>query len=193
MNLSEVLRLVTSRLDQLQIPYMIVGSFASSAYGSVRTTQDADLIVDLPASKIADLLQAFGGDFYIDAGQARQAIEHQGSFNLIHHASFFKVDFFILADRAHMREEFCRRVSSPMGGSGAEHVWLATAEDTVLSKLDWYRQGGEVSELQWRDVVGILKLQAGRLDLAYLDRWGRELGLSDLLARAQKDAAPQSS
>ena len=184
MNLSEVLRLVTSRLEQLLIPYMVVGSFASSAYGSIRTTQDADLIVDLPRAKVAALVEMFGKDFYVDWGQAEQAIANNGSFNLIHLGSYFKVDLFVLSDRPFMREEFLRRVSGRLDESGDARVWLATAEDSILSKLDGYRAGGEVSELQWGDVVGILKVQSGRLDMKYLDHWARELGVLDLLTRA---------
>jgi len=188
MTSSEVLRLVTSRLDQLQIPYMIVGSFASSAYGLLRSTQDADLIVDLPLQKITRLVEMFGKDFYVDPGQAEQAIKGQRSFNLIHLSSFFKVDFFILADKPFMREEFSRRVARPLDESGSARVWLATAEDTILSKLNWYRDGGEVSEQQWRDVVGILKMQAGRLDFLYLRHWARDLGIPGLLDRAVNDS-----
>lgn len=188
MNLSEVLRLVTSRLDQMQIPYMIVGSFASSAYGPIRTTQDADIIVDLPLAKVEGVVEAFRKDFYIDLGMAEQAVTGKRSFNLIHLGSFFKVDFFILADKPFMREEFSRRIARPLDESGSARVWLATGEDTILSKLNWYREGGEVSELQWRDVVGILKVQAGRLDMSYMARWARELGVFDLLTRACGDA-----
>lgn len=188
MTLAEVLRLVTSRLDQLRIPYMIVGSFASSAYGSIRTTQDADLIVELPPEKVPGLVEMFRKDFYVDPGQAEEAIRAHRSFNLIHLGSFFKVDFFILADRPFMREEFSRRTSRPLDESGTAGVWLATAEDTILSKLNWYRDGGGVSEQQRRDVIGILKVQSGRLDMKYLERWARELGVLDLLARVCSDA-----
>ncbi|MBI4164514.1 MAG: hypothetical protein HY508_02140 [Acidobacteria bacterium] len=192
MNLSEVLRLVTAGLDQLQIRYMIVGSFASSAYGSIRTTQDADLIVDLPLEKAQGLVEKFRNEFYVDLAQVEQAVKGQHSFNIIHLGSFFKVDFFILADKPHMREEFSRRIVSRLDASGEASVWLATAEDTLLSKLHWYRSGGEVSELQWRDAVGILKIQSGRLDMTYLERGARELGVFDLLTRALgKAALPQ--
>ncbi len=63
-------------------------------------------------------------------------------------------------------------------------VSVASAEDTLLAKLEWYRMGGEVSERQWRDVLGALKVQAGALDLEYLHRWASELGVDDLLERA---------
>jgi hypothetical protein len=65
---------------------------------------------------------------------------------------------------------------------------LATAEDVVLGKLEWYRLGNEISERQWRDAIGVLQVQKGTLDREYLEHWARELGLGDLLARALRDA-----
>lgn len=188
MTLSDVLTLVTARLDQLRIQYMVVGSLASAAYGSIRATQDADLIMDLPLARAADLVQIFHNDFYVDRGQVEQAIVGKRSFNLIHLATFFKVDCFILGDSAFMREEFSRRVARRLEVPETSDIWLATAEDTLLSKLVWYREGGGVSENQWRDILGILKTQGTALDGDYLDRWARELGLAELLAVAKGEA-----
>ena len=157
MTLSEVLSLVISRLDDLQIPYMIVGSFASSAYGPIRSTQDADLIVNMRPEKVGDFVRTFSMDFYVDQSQVEQAIAAKRSVNIIHLGTFFKVDCFILSGTPFMREEFSRRVSRRLEMLEKPDIWLATAEDTVLSKLSWYREGGEVSDLQWRDVTAILK------------------------------------
>jgi hypothetical protein len=69
-----------------------------------------------------------------------------------------------------------------------EPLQVLRAVISSLSKLGWFRQGGEVSENQWRDVIGILKVQAGRLDVGYLQKWAEELGISDLLLRARQEA-----
>jgi len=60
---------------------------------------------------------------------------------------------------------------------------VATAEDTILAKLVWYRLGGEQSDRQWNDVRGIRAVQGGRLDQAYMQQWARELKVDDLLER----------
>jgi hypothetical protein len=74
--------------------------------------------------------------------------------------------------------------------SGFE-AYVQAPEDAVLSKLDWYRRGGEVSENQWRDVLGMLRQQAERLDVGYLRMWAGELGVADLLDRACREAGVQ--
>jgi hypothetical protein len=167
---------------------MIGGSFASAAHGVPRSTNDADLVVDLPHSQAQDLVKAFQKDFYVDLGQVEHAIAARTSFNMIHLESFYKTDLFVLGEGEFAREEFSRRILEPLEGMPAESAYLATAEDTILSKLDWYRQGGRISDQQWRDVLGILKVQRGLLDLAYLRKWAEKLKLEDLLKEAFTDA-----
>jgi hypothetical protein len=188
MNPAQVLALAISKLDGLGIPYMIVGSFASSAYGMVRSTQDADLIIDLQAEQAAALIEAFSGEFYVDAGQVEVAIRRRLSFNVIHLQTFFKVDLFVLPDAAFARQEFARRRRCPVSALEGGEVWIATPEDILLSKLRWYRDVGEVSELQWRDVLAILKAQRRRLNLPYLQASAAEVGVSDLLHQAMREA-----
>jgi len=185
---AEVLKTDIAKLDERGIPHMVVGSFASSAYGLLRSTFDADLIVDLRHEQVRNLMETFHHDFYVDAGQIEQAIVSKQSFSVIHLGTFFKFDFFVLSDVAFAREEFSRRVRRPLGTQGGLEVCVATPEDVLLSKLRWYRDGGEVSELQWRDVIGILNAQAGQLDWPYLRRWAPELQIDGLLERAVQEA-----
>jgi hypothetical protein len=188
MTLAEVLRLVVSSLDRLGIPYMVAGSFASAAHGVPRSSMDADVIVDINLLKGQALAQAFQGDFYVDAGQISQAISSTTSFNVVHLGSMYKVDLFVLGKSNFAREEFSRRIAKSFPDAPDQRAYIATAEDTILSKLDWYQQGGCISDQQWRDVLGILKIQAGVLDLAYLRKWAEELAVGDLLAKAFSDA-----
>jgi hypothetical protein len=67
-------------------------------------------------------------------------------------------------------------------------LFVDTAEHTVLGKLEWYRRGGEVSERQWRDVLGVLRVRGDSLDQARLDTWALRLGVVDLLERARREA-----
>ena len=188
MNPAQILKLAISKLDRLGIPYMIVGSFASSAYGLVRSTQDADLIIDLRPEQAIPLVESFTEEFYVDAGQVEQAIRGRRSFNVIHLETFFKIDLFVLPDAAFARQEFARRLRCPVSTLEGGEVSIATPEDVLLSKLRWYRDGGEVSELQWRDVIAILKAQGRRLDFPYLQAWAAEVGISDLLHQARQEA-----
>lgn len=184
----QVLQRVIANLEALGIPYMLAGSFASSLHGLARFTQDADLIVDLHPSQLDAFAQAFVSDFYVDRGLIRQALDTGTSFNIIHFESSFKVDFFVLGGRNFSREEFSRRALRQVDLHSGFEAYVQVPEDAVLSKLDWYRRGGEVSENQWRDVLGMLRQQAERLDAGYLSKWASELGVADLLQRACREA-----
>ena len=188
MSLDEILKLIIDNLDKLGIPYMLAGSLASAAYGPPRSTHDVDIVVDLRREHVKGFMEAFSKSFYVDQGQIEQAINSRRSFNIIHLQTFFKADLFLLARTDFAREEFTRRLQRPLEGIPEAQISVATPEDTVLSKLVWYRQGGEASELQWRDVNGILKTQGKRLDFAYLKHWADKLRIADLFERAWLEA-----
>jgi hypothetical protein len=183
-----VLRMARA-LDELGVPYFVGGSFASSHHGLPRSTQDADVVADLREEHVGPLLERLRGEFYVDDERARDAVARRASFNVIHLATMFKVDLFVLADEPHAREELARR--QPLALAPGT-LAVASAEDTLLHKLRWYRLGGGASERQWGDALGILKVQGRLLDRAYLDRWAADLGVADLLARAFAEAGIES-
>jgi len=188
MEILDVLECVISKLEGLGIPYMVSGSAASSFYAFVRTTQDGDLVVALGPDQVEKFASAFAPEFYLDRDSIHRSLQMGGSFNLIHLESSLKVDFFPLRKRSFSQQEFSRRQPRfPLKESIAP-AYVATAEDTILAKLEWFRAGGEVSENQWKDVLGIFKVQADNLDMAYLNQWARELHLQDLLERAFQEA-----
>jgi len=178
---------VTNVLERLGIAYFIGGSLASTLYGMVRTTQDSDIIADLKTEHILLLMDALQNDFYMDDEMIADAIVHHSSFNIIHRESMFKVDVFIPRPRTFIRMQFSRARKETLSSDPQMSANVASPEDTLLAKLEWYRLGGEVSERQWRDVLGILKVQAGTLDVDYLSRMADELKVKDLLERAVKD------
>jgi hypothetical protein len=188
MEILDVLQRVISKLEELRLPYMVSGSAASSFYAFVRTTQDGDMVVALGQDQVENFAAAFAPEFYLDRASIRRALQMGGSFNLIHLESSLKIDFFPLRARRFSHEEFSRRQPRLILNKSIAPAYVATAEDTILSKLEWFRAGGEVSENQWKDVLGILKVQAGNLDLAYLNHWARELHVEDLFEKAFKEA-----
>jgi hypothetical protein len=178
---------VTKALEAIGVPYFIGGSLASTLYGMVRTTQDSDIIADLSVEHISPLMDELQGEFYMDGEMIADAITHRSSFNIIHRESMFKVDFFVPRSRPFIKMQFSRARKEILSSDPQMTANVASPEDTLLAKLEWYRMGGEVSERQWRDVLGVLKVQAGSLDSKYLHHMASELQIEDLLDRALKE------
>ena len=175
---------VITAFDRLEIPYLIGGSLASAVHGIVRATMDADLVAEIKPEQVLSLVASLESEFYIDAEMILDAIQYTSSFNLIHLETMFKVDVFILKQRPFDLNQMQRRISQSVGDSPEEQAYFSTAEDIILAKLEWFRAGGETSERQWRDIMGVLDLQGDRLDFKYLQTWATELGILDLLQRA---------
>jgi hypothetical protein len=176
-------------LDEVDVPWVLGGSLASSLIGEPRSTMDVDLAVRLDRFRLARFLARLGDGYYVPVGSAGAAVDHHESFNLIHLASGVKVDMYVLGDGLLDRRQIERRTQRSIEVGGVAVVlWVGAAEDQVLRKLCWYRLGGEVSDRQWRDVVMMLRVQGDRLDLDDLTATADELGLADLLARAQAEA-----
>jgi hypothetical protein len=160
----------------------------------MRSTLDADLVADLRLEHAEPLAQALSGTFYADAGMIRDAIHRHASFNLIHLQTAFKVDVFVIKPRAFDRAQLARRRSRLLSEDPERYAYVTSAEDIVLSKLEWYHMGGQISDRQWRDVLGVLGVQGERLDVAYMRRMAAELGVADLLGcamRAVGSSAPE--
>jgi len=176
-----VLQRVTEVLERLGIDHVVGGSLASSALGIPRSTNDADLVADVRTEHVEALVSALEDEFYADAGMIAEAIDHLGSFNLIHYTTAQKVDVFVSGTDDFRRAQIRRARQRELAGATLP---FTSAEDTILAKLHWYRMGGEVSERQWKDVLEVLATQSGRLDLQHLDETARALGVADLLERA---------
>lgn len=145
---------VTKALEQIGIPYAVGGSLASSVHGVMRSTLHVDIVADMRHEHIAPLVAALSKEFYADDEMMRDAIEHHSSFNLIHYETAFKMDIFICKLRAFDQMQLERRRMSVIATDPEESVYMVNPEDIILAKLEWYRLGGEVSERQWRDVLG---------------------------------------
>jgi len=181
-----VLLQIVSAFEAIGIDYVVVGSVASSVHGDYRASADIDVVADISHEQIRPLVNALSDDFYIDDLSVSKAIAQGRSFNVIHLVGIFKVDVFLPASDMG-KQQLARRESHTVEADGSKEIWIATAEDTILAKLYWHRLGGEVSELQWRDVRGILGTQGSRLDFGYLRSWAERLAVLDLLERALEE------
>lgn len=184
----EVLLQFARLLDEMSVPYMVVGSVASSLYGDSRATADVDVVADLPAERVAPLFAALQEDFYVDEEAVHRAVRSRRLFNAIHFDSLFKVDVYVLPAEEFDQQQMKRRRREKLFPDSAQEVYLASPEDTLLSKLRWHRRGGGTSARQLADVAGIIKVQSDRLDVAYLREWADKLDVRDLLDKVLEDA-----
>ena len=176
-------------LERLGVAWYVGGSVASTVHGRFRATNDVDLIANLREEHASPLRAALEAEHYIDEESICDAVRHESSFNLVHYGTGLKIDVFIAADTEYEAGVRARRVPEPIGdGADARCLWIASAEDTILAKLAWYRCGGGASQRQWRDVQGVIELRGRELDVEYLRRWAPVLGVGDLLEEALMNA-----
>ena len=180
MSQAEFLRRIVEILERNDIPYMIVGSLASALHGTPRATQDVDIVIDPTASSLSKLLSDLSpGRYYVDAETARDALSRRNQFNVIDLDTGWKADLVVRKRRAFSVEELRRRATARIQGVDLD---VASAEDTILSKLEWASKGE--SERQLRDAVGVIAVQGDSLNYEYIERWAGELGVVDLWRRA---------
>jgi predicted nucleotidyltransferase len=185
----DVLLDFTRVLDELGIQYVVVGSFASSARGFQRATRDVDILARIQLEQVELLYERLLGRYYIDRLSIRSAVINRSHFNAIHLDSMFKVDVFVPSDSDLLsHQQLSRQLPEKLSSGSEDVVYVATAEDTLLAKLIWYQKGQQVSDRQWADVLGIIRVQGKSLDRVYLKDWAERLGLTKLLNQAFVEA-----
>ena len=175
---NEFLNNIISALAKSKIPYMVSGSFASSFHGRPRATNDVDIVIDPAPNQLDAFVELLKAEYYGNADSARESLSKRTMFNLIDIEAGLKVDLIIRKDRPYSAGEFGRKRKFPIEGST---LWVVSPEDTILSKLEWSK--GHQSQQQFQDALGVLVVQAGRLDIQYLQRWAKELGVMNELTK----------
>lgn len=183
----DVALLVAEAIDAVGGEYFIGGSVASSLQGEPRATNDIDFVVAMLGFRARTLAEKLGSDFEVDQAVLRNALSCGGSANIFYLPMVTKIDIFGLGSAPYDEVEFARRRRVKVRSSGAE-LWIKSPEDTILRKLLWYREGGQVSQKQWRDVVEVLRVRGTDLDSVFLDTWATRLDVQTLLARARAEA-----
>jgi hypothetical protein len=174
---------VADALEHSGIRYLVGGSLASSLSGEPRSTLDVDLVVSITEQDVGKFVDRLGDEFYADADALRRAIRDKSSTNIIHYATSMKVDLFVVGGSVLDEQQMNRRHRVQVANDPDRHLYFYTPEDILLQKLSWYRTGNEVSDRQWRDILGIVLVQS-RLDEQYLRDGAKRLGVVELLDRA---------
>ena len=179
---------VTAILEELDVPYLVGGSLASSLHGQPRATQDVDIVADLQLEHVEPFVVALRDHFYVDEPAVRDAVKRRSTFNVIHLETMFKVDVFVAGHQHSTRREFERKQLYLLDVQPAREINVASPEDIIVQKLHWYRLGDHVSDRQWSDAMSVLKIRNKKLDLDYMRDLATEMGVADLLGRALKEA-----
>ena len=174
----EVLKIVTQRLNEAEIPYIISGSIAANYYTVPRMTRDIDIVIELKEDAIDTFVALFEGDFYVNREMIVNEVARRGMFNLIHNRYVIKIDFIIKKSSAYQNAEFSNRKEVLIDQCP---MWMVSAEDLVISKLLWAKESH--SEMQLKDVANLMET-VDNLDLEYIDNWIRDLGLEQIYKEA---------
>jgi hypothetical protein len=180
---------VLAALRAVGVRHYVGGSIASSAHGVARASIDADVVAELRSEHENAFVSALRDSYYVPEGRVHDAVVRRASFNVIHLETMVKVDVFVSKDRPFDRRAMERARAEPLAAGEVAPLPLASAEDTILAKLEWFRRGGETSERQWTDVLGVLRAGGTTLDRDYLAAGAVELGVRDLLERALLQAS----
>jgi hypothetical protein len=164
---------------------MVTGAAASIVYGEPRLTYDLDLIIEMSDQQVDQLIHAFPDDkFYcppveILRMEAKRPL--RGHFNVIHHATGFKTDFYLMGtDELHVWAMAGRKRVEIEGLP----IWIAPPEYVILRKLEYYREGRLEKHL--RDIAGMMALATEEIDLKTLREKIEEYGLVKEWDEAQK-------
>lgn len=181
----DIIALLVELFEKYQISYILTGSFACSFWGHPRATHDIDFVIEIEPPKKKNFLaflKKLGKQFEVDLSAAETAIDEHKQFNIFYPENLLKIDFWIAKDDGFEKSKFRRRVFVKLFG---KKVAIVSAEDLILTKLSWVKIA--YSERHLRDCVGILEMQRGKLDKAYLLKTAGELGVSKLLTRARSE------
>lgn len=177
------LKPVANALTEVGANFFVGGSVASSYHGASRSTMDVDIVANIQKGDVDAFLRLLGEEYYASESAILDAINRKSCFNLIHYATSFKVDVFVFKGRPFDHQSMKRAIKGQLEFDSDFVAPIASPEDTIVSKLEWYRLGDETSERQWEDITRVLKVLGEKVDLRYLHSAAQELGVKDLLDR----------
>lgn len=176
----ELLRKFVDVMDRLQVRYLVTGSVATITYGDPRFTNDIDIVVELGIEQVDAICTAFSApEYYCSRDAVEQAIRQRFQFNILHFASGMKIDVFIPTETEFDRCRFDRRVR--VAGTDNLDVWFASPEDVIIKKMASYKEGQ--SEKHIRDILGVLKVRAEKVDRDYIATWAERMQLTEIWLR----------
>lgn len=177
------LRPVAEAFRRLGVRFYVGGSVASTFHGAIRSTMDVDLVCDLAEADVASFAESFGEEFYISLSAVQQAVQRKSCFNPIHLPTSYKIDVFVNRGRPFDLAAMDRANDQDIVEGAGLTVPIATVEDSIVAKLEWFRMTNETSERQWDDVSKMVALHEQSLDVEQMRSMAESIGVGDLLAK----------
>lgn len=180
--LIESIVLVVEVLENLNIPYFIGGSVASSAHGRPRATMDVDMVVDLSHDKVPIFCEVIASSFYVEKGAVVEAVEQRSSFNLLNFETMMKIDIFVTKDREFERDQFKRSKKDTIVSEelNSPSFYFCSPEDSILAKMEWYKLSNKTSDRQKSDIIGIIAVNKDKLDFNYIKKHVKKMNLEEV-------------
>lgn len=176
-------RRLIDTLEQLGVVYAIGGSVAAMIYSEPRLTIDVDLLIDAPLEKLRQLVTEIQSwQIYVSPLEAiiETSLPYGMPFNVIDGSLGAKADLYIARNTGLDASALARRRRLPWDTQTGAEAWFLSPEDVILYKLSYYRQGGEVAQKHPTDIAKMLAVTGPELDLAYIEKWAKEIGVADL-------------
>lgn len=185
---SNLFKIFLAPLEDSGLQYMVTGAAAAIVYGEPRLTHDIDLVIEMNAKDVQSMAQAFTSDLFycppveVLMEEAKRPL--RGHFNVIHHTTGFKADFYVKGKDDLHQWAMAQRKRIELEGL---HVWIAPPEYVILRKMEYYREGG--SEKHLIDIAGILALSPELVDMQSLMEKIQAHGLEKEWEEVQKRKA----
>lgn len=178
---------VVSALEAANLPYMVVGSLSSNAYGISRATKDADLVVIAKSSELLAIIRSLGPEFRMDPQLSLESVTGTTRSIVELPANGFSIELFRLSTDPHDQERFRRR-RRVMHPQLLRETFIPTPEDVIVTKLRWALVGGRGKDRD--DVRDVIAVQGEFLDWSYIKEWARQHGTEVLLEEIQSKIPP---
>jgi hypothetical protein len=179
---------IARTFERLGVSYLVAGSLASGLHGEARFTHDVDFVAAMTADHVDPFLTAVDRRYFVHPDDVRSAVAGKRMFNLLMIRQGLKIDVHVREPVGFHGSELARARPVRLGPEPDSAVRVGTPEDVLLWKLVWYRMRSGLSDVQWRDVAGILKARGADLDWDYLARFAAVLDVEALLRRAKTEA-----
>ena len=175
-------------LNELSVPYMVVGSFSSNYYGIARSTKDADIVANLPNDvSIGAIAKRLGPAFRLDPQAGFEGITATIKYVVSLVEVPFTIEVFLLSNDEHDQERFRRRREVQLSG---RPTFIPAPEDVIITKVRWAASRAQTRGKDAADVANLIAVSGELIDWPYVYSWCDRHGTRELLDEIRASIPP---